>query len=202
MSQKMYTHKGGDDMQHWKSCKVLLYLNIILLMVLSLALMGCGDDSDHGEDIVTVNDTFALTADNAAALAGLSFDFPDGSIFGPECADVPATLEFGPTGDTFTLTCDGTTIDGVVTFGSCILESEEVGEYRQRFTTCDCNVNAQNIPPGGSTDGEATLSLGRPNRDTVTSDPTETVVGVGDDGSVTIGGNETPIGTASGSTGG
>ena len=58
-------------MQHWKSCKVLLYLNVILVMVLSLALMGCPDDSDHGDAVNIDAEEFRLTAANAAALAGL-----------------------------------------------------------------------------------------------------------------------------------
>ena len=58
---------------------------------------------------MTVNinaEQFGLTAANAAALAGLRFTFPDGSIFGDRCAaDQPATLTFGEAGDTFILVC-------------------------------------------------------------------------------------------------
>ena len=96
-------------MQHWKSCKVLLYLNVILVMVLSLALMGCSDDSDHGDDLVNINaEEFGLTAANAAALAGLSFNFPDGSTsLASDSRGEPATVTFGDDGTTFILVSGG-----------------------------------------------------------------------------------------------
>jgi hypothetical protein len=192
-------------MQHWKSCKVLLYLNIILVMVLSLALMGCSDDSDHGDDVFNINaEEFGLTNANAAALAGLSFIFADGSIFGETTceAGVPATLTFGENGDTFTLECGETTIDGTITYASCEFEDDD-GEFRRRFPDCTCTVDADDaLPPGGSTDGTATLNLTK-GGEVVSSAPTATTVGVNNDGDVTIGDNDTPIGDApTGSTGG
>jgi hypothetical protein len=202
MSQKMYTHKGGDDMQHWKSCKVLLYLNVILVTVLSLALMGCPDDSDHG-DVININAAeFGLTAQNAAALAGQSFTFPDGGIFGDQCAGESATLTFGAAGDTFILTCGDTTIDGTITYDSCTFEDDD-GPYRRRFPTCDCIVDAQNIPEGGCAAGTVQLRLDRPNQNTEDSETTSTDVCVDNNGNVTIGDNTTPIGPVpTGGTGG
>jgi hypothetical protein len=202
----MYTHKGGDDMQHWKSCKVLLYLNVILVMVLSLALMSCSDDSDHGDDLININaEEFGLTNANAAAMAGLEFTFDDGSIFGETTceADQPATLTFGENGDTFILTCGATTIDGTITYASCTFEDND-GPFRRRFPDCTCTVDAQNIPEGGcTTDGTVILNLTKGD-EVVGSDPTSTPVCVDNNGNVTIGTiDNTPIGRVpTGGTGG
>jgi hypothetical protein len=206
MSQQMYTHKGGDDMQHWKSCKILLYLNIILVMVLSLALMGCPDDSDHG-DTFNIEEEFRLTNANAAALAGIPFTFADGSIFGPQCAeDEPATLTFGEAGDTFILVCgvDGdTTIDGTITFASCRFEDND-GPFNRLFPGCACIVIADNVPPGGCNDGTVQLDLTRANGETQVSGTTDTPVCINNNDDVTIGDiDNTPLGPLpTGGTGG
>jgi hypothetical protein len=195
-SQKMYTRKRGDDMQHWKSCKVLLYLNVILMMVLSLAFIGCGDDHGDvdGRNVVNINaEEFALTAQNVAALEGLSFTF-DAGLFDPARAGQTATLTFGEN-NTFVLAIDGTTINGRITFpGSCRLRELE-GEFNQTFDPCDSIVDAQNVPVGACTTGDVSLRLG-----TVVSDATATDVCINENGSITIGGNDVPLGT--GSTGG
>jgi hypothetical protein len=46
-----------------------------MMFVFACALMGCGGDS--GSDNTVINGLVGLAAEDGAALAGLTFDFPD-----------------------------------------------------------------------------------------------------------------------------
>ena len=61
-------------MRYWNSCRGLLSFTVLLVLVFSLALVGC---SNTGGNTATVNGTVGLTATNAAALGGLIFPFTD-----------------------------------------------------------------------------------------------------------------------------
>jgi hypothetical protein len=71
-----------------------------MMFAFACALMGCGSDS--GSDNTVINGLVGLAADDGAALAGLTFDFPDATIFGFPGAS--ATLGVGDGATTFTLT--------------------------------------------------------------------------------------------------
>jgi hypothetical protein len=102
-------------MRYWNCRRGLLRCTGLLVLVCSVALMGC---DDNGVTTATVGGTVNLTAMNAAALGGLTFDFPDATLFG--FPGQSTTLECGPDGTTFTLTISGSTaIQGNITFGSC-----------------------------------------------------------------------------------
>jgi len=191
-------------MRYWNSHRGLLSFTAILVMILSLAVMGCSDDGGGDDDnTVTINaEEFGLTQQNAAALAGQVFTFPATLFDG--LAGQTATLTFGPAGTTFTLViADGAPINGTITYASCTFtQDEEQGEFEETFTTCDCVVDAQDVPVGGCTDGEIQLSLGRQG-ELVDSETVETSICVANNGDVTIGDNTTPIGNVpTGATGG
>jgi hypothetical protein len=169
-------------------------------MILSLAVIGCGDDGQGGGgNTVNINaEPFGLTQQNAAALAGQVFTFP-ATLFGG-LAGQTATLTFGPAGTTFTLVIgDGAPINGTITYNSCTLtQDEEQGEFEETFDPCNCVVDAQDIPIGDCTDGQIQLTLGLVDSETV-----ETSICVANNGDVTIGDNTTPIGKVdTGATGG
>src|SRR5439155_9795991 len=96
----------------------LLSFTALIVLVVPLALVGCITDSGNGTDKANVNGTITLTATNAAALGGLTFAFPDATLFG--FSGQSATLAWGDDGTTFTLTTsNGTVVKGIITFGSC-----------------------------------------------------------------------------------
>jgi len=70
-------------MRHWNSRKALLHLTAILVMILSLALIGCGDDGQDGGEELTPQD-----------LAGKTFILP-ASFFDPLLPGT-ATITYGP----------------------------------------------------------------------------------------------------------
>ena len=83
-----------------------------MMFVFACALIGCGSDS--GSDNTAINGLVGLAAEDGAALAGLTFDFPDATIFGFPGAS--ATLGVGDGATTFTLTTSGgTVIHGTIT---------------------------------------------------------------------------------------
>jgi len=87
-------------MRHWNSRKALLHLTAILVMILSLALMGCGDDGQDGGDNLTPQD-----------LAGKTFILPAG-FFNPLLTGT-ATITYGPAN-----TIVGDTIPFTITFSN------------------------------------------------------------------------------------
>lgn len=95
-------------MYPWNFRKRFLRLTTILVMLLTLALMGCSSDDD--DDDVTAGD-----------LAGRTFVFADAGFFDPALTGLSARIVFGTaTGNTlpFTLTLDGTVLTGTATIGS------------------------------------------------------------------------------------
>src|SRR5215510_5027554 len=99
-------------MRHWNFRRGLLGGIACMMFVFAYALMGCGGDS--GSDNTVINGLVGLAAVDGAALAALTFDFPDATIFGFPGAS--ATLGVGDGATTFTLTTSvGTVIHGTIT---------------------------------------------------------------------------------------
>jgi len=163
--------------------------------------MGCGGGSD---DTVISGGLVDLTAADGAALAGLTFDFTDATIFGFPGAS--ATLEIGDDATTFTLTTSGgTVINGTITkeasaAAGCRLTQNLQGvgagkePFDEQYDTCQATVNSKGaITFGGSGPGTVRLSFGRTGETAVTSDPEDVILHLHDDGTVTINNNATPI---------
>jgi hypothetical protein len=113
-------------MRHWKFRKALFHLTVVLVMVFSLALLGCGDDDD-------------LTA---ADLAGRTFNLADCSVIDPALAGQACTITFGAAaGNTvpFTLTIGANTITGTATVNTIEFEitAITVGGVAQDSVTID-----------------------------------------------------------------
>jgi hypothetical protein len=185
-------------MRYWNFRRVLFSLTIILVIVMSLGLIGCDDDDDDENRVVVDLTGVPLTAENAAALGGLSFAFPDATIFG--FPGESATLTFGENGDTFVLVVsEGTIINGAITFGSCRFTEEEPGTFDEEYETCEINVQSDGeIQLGGEGDGTVVLRLGAPGN-VASSDPTDVTLSVDADGNVSI--NGVVIGEATGTGG-
>jgi hypothetical protein len=163
--------------------------------------MGCGGD---GNDETVINGLVGLAAADGAALAGLTFDFPDATIFGfPGAA---ATLGVGDGATTFTLTTSsGTVIRGTITPGvsdtvSCRLtqDPQEVAagkaQFDEEYATCQAAVDSKgNITFGESGAGTVTLGFSRTGETAVASGPQDVILHLRDDGTVTINDNATPI---------
>ena len=184
-------------MRHWNSCRGLLSFTVLLVLVFSLALVSC---SNTGGNTATVNGTVGLTATNAAALGGLTFDFPDATLFG--FPGQSTTLELGADGTTFTLTTsNGTVIKGTLTFGSCRLTQNPVplgggtAPFEVAYDTCDVTGKSdRDTAFGGSGTGTLTLRLGRASGTPVDSAPEHVIYNIDVGGNITINENTTPIG--------
>ena len=185
-------------MRHWNSGRDLLSYTVLLVLVFSLALVGCNDTSGN---TATVNGTVSLTATNAAALGGLTFDFPDATLFG--FPGQSTALALGADGTTFTLTTNGgTVIIGTITFGSCRLTQNPVplgggtAPFEMVYDTCEVTGRSdRDIAFGGANTGTGTLRLGRANGTPVDSAPEHVVYSIDLGGHITINENTTPIGT-------
>jgi len=188
-------------MRHWHSRRGLLKGTASLLGVVACTLLGCGNDSD---ETVIRGGVVNLAAADGAALAGLTFAFPDATIFG--FLGEAATLAVGDAASAFTLTTSGgTVIHGTITPGantalSCRLTQnlQEVGAGQalvdEEYDTCQATVNSQNdIAFGASGAGTVTLSFGRAGASAVASSPQEALLHLREDGTVTINNNATPI---------
>ena len=175
-----------------------------MMFVFACALMGCGSDSDSGSDNAVINGLVGLAAEDGAALAGLTLDFPDATIFGFPGAS--ATLGVGDGATTFILTTSGgTVIHGTITnvtstAVSCRLTQnlQEVGagkaQFDEAYDTCEGAVNsAGEITFGTSGPGTVTLSFGRAGATAVTSGPEDVILHLHENGTVTINDNTTPI---------
>jgi hypothetical protein len=151
-----------------------------------------------------ISGVVGLTAENVAALGGLSFDFPDATIFG--FPGESTTIGLGNAGTTFTLTTSGGTVingaigAGPIPFVSCRLTQnpQEVGAGEEPFAaeydTCQATVASNgHIKFGGSGAGTVTLSLGRAGETPVESDAEDVILNLHGDGTVTINDNATPI---------
>jgi hypothetical protein len=162
--------------------------------------MGCGNGSDE----TVIHGLVGLAAADGAALAGLTFDFPDATIFGFSGAS--ATLEVGDGATTFTLTTSGgTVIRGTITPGasaavSCRLtqnpQEVEAGkvQFDEEYATCQAAVDSQgDITFGDSGPGTVTLSFSRTGETAVASSPEDVILRLRDDGTVTINDNAMPI---------
>lgn len=168
----------------------------ILGLMCALALGSCTD----GSDTAVVGGTISLTATNAAAIGGLSFNFPNAMIFG--FPGESAILAFGADGTTFTLTASGgTVITGTITFGSCRLTQTpaQVGAGQAPFDAvydiCDVTGEADGeIDFDSSGNGTLTLRLARAGLAPVDSTPEAVILHVDATGNVTINENTTPIG--------
>lgn len=189
-------------MRHWNFRRGLLGGTAYMMFVFACALMGCGGDSDS--DNTVINGLVGLAAADGAALAGLTFDFPDASSFG--FPGESATLGVGDGATTFTLTTSGgTVIRGTITTGasagvSCRLtqNSQEVeagkAQFDEAYDTCEGAVNsAGEITFGTSGPGTVTLSFGRTGGTAVASGPEDALLHLREDGTVTINDNATPI---------
>jgi hypothetical protein len=168
-----------------------------VLLGLVLALVGC---SNTGSDTVRVGGTVNLTVTNAAALGGLTFAFPNATLFG--FPGQSATLGWGDDGTTFTLTTSGgTAIQGSITFGPCTFTQNPaslgVGEapFVETYDTCQVAGKSNgDLQFGESTRGIIVLTLGSAGQTSVASDPTNVIYNVDLGGNITINMNVTPIG--------
>jgi hypothetical protein len=188
-------------MRHWNLGRGLLGGMVSLLCVVACVLLGCSNDSD---ETVILGGVVNLAGADGAALAGLTFAFPDATIFG--FPGEAATLEVGDAAATFTLrTSGGTVIHGTITPGANTAEScrltqhlQEVSaghtQVNEEYDTCQAAVNSQNdIAFGASGAGTVTLSFGRTGAPAVTSSPQDVLLHLREDGTVTINDNATPI---------
>jgi hypothetical protein len=187
-------------MRHWNLRRGLLGGMVSIMFVCAWALMGCGSDNDE----VVIGGVVGLAAADGAALAGLSFDFFDATIFG--FPGESATLEVGENATTFTLTTSGgTVIHGTITPGasaavSCQLtqnlQEVEVGkkQFAEEYSTCQAAITSQDaITFGEAGAGTVTLSLARTGETVVASGPKDVILHLHDNGTVTINNNATPI---------
>ena len=187
-------------MRHWNFRRGLLGVTAILVLVFSWALLGCKGASDR----MVAGGQVSLAAADGAALEGLTFDFPNATIFG--FPGESATLEIGDAGDTFTLTTSGgTVINGTITNGAIAIEScrltqdpaeVEAGEvqFDAEYNTCQATVVSDGkIAFGSSGNGTVTLSIGTAGETPVASAPEEVTLHLHDNGTVTINNNNIPI---------
>jgi len=138
-------------MRHWNFRRGLLGGTASMIGVFAWALMGCG----NGSDTATIHGLVGLAAMDSAALAGLTFDFPDATIF--RFPGESATLKVGENASTFTLTTSGgTVINGTITPGasaavSCRLTQnlQEVGagqgQLNEEYDTCQAAVDSNRM---------------------------------------------------------
>jgi hypothetical protein len=167
------------------------------------ALMGC--NNDDGDDTIDIDGGLvSLAGSDGASLTGLTFDFPDATIFG--FPGETATLRIGGNAATFTLTLSGgTVINGPITPGSiaevsCRLTQNprevEAGEeqFAEAYDSCEGTVDSEDeIEFGGSGPGTVILSFGNTGETAVASEPEDVLLNLHDDGTVTINDNTTPI---------
>jgi hypothetical protein len=185
-------------MRHWHSQRDGLSFRVFLVLVSSLAFVGC--NTGGGSDTVTVDGTINLTAANAAALGGLTFTFPDGTLFG--FPGQSTTLAFGDDGITFTLTTsNGSMLNGTITFGSCTLTQNPVPPgtgatpFAQTYDTCQVTGRSDDDTGfEGSVTGTLTLKFGNASITPVVSDPARVIYHIDAGGNITINNNTTPIG--------
>jgi hypothetical protein len=170
---------------------------VFLVLVGSLAFIGC---NTGGSDNLTVDGTVNLTATNAAALGGIAFTFPDGTLFG--FPGQSTTLTFGDDGTAFTLTTsNGPELNGTITFGSCTLTQNPVSlgtgaiPLVQTYDTCQViGQSDDDIGFEGSGPGTITLRLGNASVTPVASSPTRVIYHIDAGGNITINNNATRIG--------
>jgi hypothetical protein len=187
-------------MRHWIVRRGLLGRTAVVLCVFAWALMGCS----NGDDIEISDGIVSLAGADGAALEGLTFDFPDATIFG--FPGETATLQIGDDAATFTLTLSGgRVINGTITTGaiagvSCrlIQNPQEVGaedaQFDAEYDSCEGTVDtADEIEFGSSGPGTVTLSFGNTGETSVASDPENVLLNLREDGTVTINNNTTPI---------
>ena len=172
----------------------------IVVCVCVWALMGCSSDDDREISGGIVS----LAGADGAALVGLTFDFPDATIFG--FPGQTATLQIGADATTFTLTLSGgMVINGTITPGAIAVEScrltqnpqeVSVGEeqFDEEYDSCAGTIDsADKIEFGSSGPGTVILSFGNTGETSVASDPEIVLLNLHDDGTVTINNNTTPI---------
>jgi hypothetical protein len=190
-------------MRHWNFCRGLLGATVIVMGVFVGALMGC--NNDDGDDAIDIDGGLvSLAGADGAALTGLTFDFPNATIFG--FPGETATLAIGGDAATFTLTLNGgTVINGTITPGSiadvsCRLRQNprEVGaeeeQFDEEYDSCEGTVDSDDdIEFGGSGPGTVILSVGNTDETPVVSNPEDVILNLADDGTVTINNNATPI---------
>jgi hypothetical protein len=187
-------------MRHWNFRRGLLGGTTIVLCVFAWALLGCNDD----DDIEISGGIVSLAGDDGAALEGLTFDFPDATIFG--FPGETATLAIGDNATTFTLTLSGgRVINGTITTGasavlSCrlIQNPQEVGaadeQFDAEYDSCEGTVDsADEIEFGSSGPGTVILSFGNTEETSVASAPENVLLNLHDNETVTINNNTTPI---------
>jgi len=184
-------------MRHWHSQRDGLSFTVFLVLVGSLAFVGC---NTGGSNTLTVDGTVDLTATNAAALGGLTFTFPDGTLFG--FPDQSTTLAFGSDGTTFVLTLsNGPVLSGTIAFGSCTLTQNPVPlgtgviAFAQTYDICQVTGRSdEDLGFEGSGSGTLTLRLGSASVTPVASDPTRVIFHIDAGGNIMINNNATRIG--------
>jgi hypothetical protein len=189
-------------MRHRNFCRGLLGGTVIVMYVFAGALMGCDNGDD---DTIEINGGLvSLAGSDGAALTGLTFDFPNATIFG--FPGETATLQIGGDAATFTLTRrGGTVINGTITPGSiaevsCRLTQnpQEVGvgeeQFDEEYDSCEGTVDSDDeIEFGGSGPGTVILSFGNTGETPVAANPENVTINLADDGTVTLNNNATPI---------
>ena len=189
--------KKEDTMRDSHFQRDMLRFTIFLVLAGSLACVGC---NTGGSDTATVGGTLPLTATNAAALEGLTFTFPDGTLFG--FPGQSTDLTFDDDGTTFILTTsDGSVLNGTITFGSCTLAQNPVSPgagtspFIQTYDTCQViGRSDDDIDFGGAGAGTLTLILGNASIMPVASNPTRVIYRIDVFGNITINNNATRIG--------
>jgi hypothetical protein len=162
--------------------------------------MGCNDDDDK----IAISGLVSLAAEDGAAIEGLTFDFPEATLF--SFPGESAALAIGDNAATFTLTTSGgTVINGTITNGAGTIEScrltqnpGEVGVGQQQFdveyNTCQGTVKSdEEIAFGDSGAGTVILRLGKTGETPVASAPEDVTLHLSMVGTVTINDNARPI---------
>ena len=191
-------------MRHWNFGRGLRWGTIIVMGVFAGALMGCNND-DGGDDTIDIDGGLvSLAGSDGASLTGLTFDFPNATIFG--FPGETATLRIGGDAATFTLTLrGGMVINGAITPGSiadvsCRLTQnpQDVGvgeeQFDEEYDSCEGTVDSEDeIEFGSSGPGTVILSFDNTGETAVTSEPEDVLLNLHGDGTVTINDNTTPI---------
>jgi hypothetical protein len=187
-------------MPHWTLRRELLGVAASLLGAGAWALLGCGD----GSDTAAIHGVVGLAAVDGPALAGLTFAFPDATLF--RLPGESATLQVGDAATTFSLTTSGgTVIHGTITPGASAtgacrltqpLQEVSAGQapFAEEYDPCQAVVHSQDdLTFGAAGAGTVTLTFGRPGEPAVASSPADVLLHLREDGTVTINNNATPI---------
>lgn len=181
-----------------------------LAAMAGIAIAGC--DSSSSPTTVPVDTLATIGPGNATILQNKTFTFASGEVFAAALAGQSTTLTLtniaaGGTGS-FTLQSAVGTAQGTSRAGSILLDvvsstiSGITAGDTLTFDPATATIDAEAVPVGGTGSGTLTLSL--TNSATATagsSTPTTATIGVGEDGSVSVDGEDSGETVPTGSTG-